>query len=513
MGSIIQAAATKDRAPVDRAITGSYFQTMRELNPPLRLLVNSRVRDVQWVLNHATLLTYFILMDLLSEEQLSEKALEEASRELPVDLRRSVSPRQLRRLANYHYRHMVQTVVKPSPELKRLMDDPKLIVLGPPRPTKPIAEDDERVRLMQTTYSQKTWNQSFFPSDLVDPNYLELFERYWKSVMRLLPAVRSKGFLRKDTIWVLDRFAAGDFAAHVLFQDVTDEVYRQWFESSLGSKAKADMLNPLSWPSYTPEDAGRAVECYSSLLSAFRGQRDPVLGTGGAPPEEVVLEEIALGTLSYMQRPDGAKVGVWTFDECLSQGLFKGEIADAACRHNLAVSLLIVGDFSRISSSLPPAVEVWKRRGDALRAAIDEALVALTARTTRGPDGEGQRRHEILSSLAGLPKELVVRTCLELADYASAKSDRDAERDFLSEGLKNSAPADDLREYAEYFAKRLGALGPSSIRVFQTNLDAETADLPGKCYAERRLNGTFLSFCGGFPHLHSSPARDTVRFP
>lgn len=505
---LIEGMATKRFEPFGRAMTGGYFQAMRELNYPLRQLVNKRVLGIKWILNHATILTYFTLMDLLGEEQLSEKALEQASRTLPPDLKKSVSPRQLRRLANLHYRNVVQTVVVPSPETQRLMDDPKYIVWGPPRPTKPIAEKDDRIRLMKTNYSSKSIRDiSFLSPDMVDPSYLELFHAYWTSVLRLLPAIRSRGLLRKQSIWVLERFIAGDYVAHVLFQDFMEEVYRQWFEGSLGGPAKVQLLDPVSWPQYSAEDAAKAIEQYHSLLSALEAQRDPAQQIGKSDLEHIILDEISIGAVGQMQRavdqrqrPTAMRIGRWLFDECLRQELFATEPARSACEHNLAVAMLLDGDSSKASLTLAPAIEYWQRTGDTIRLIIDSVLRDMTAGETQLGKAN-VRRIRVLKLLDSLSPQERARTCLELCDIAAAKGDREVEETFMSKGLKCSF-SDGLDDYADYFTQRSGSFGKCSIRIFPTNLQAETSDIPGKCYEERRLNGLYLSFCGGFPHLH-----------
>src|SRR5579862_4119527 len=135
---LLESMGTKDLMPFAKSTSSAYFSAMRELNPPLRILVNQRVSEVQWLLDHATGLTFVILADLLWEQQLTTKALEEASRLLPPEMRQIIYPKQIQRLANEYYRNVIHTVVQPSPAVKKLMSDPKLIVLGPPQPKRPI---------------------------------------------------------------------------------------------------------------------------------------------------------------------------------------------------------------------------------------------------------------------------------------------------------------------------------------------------------------------------------------
>ena len=484
------------------SLSSGYFQTMRELNPPQMMLTNQRVTGVQWLIDHACALSFLVLADLLSESQLTTKALEEASREHPPELRKNISPKQIQRLANEYYSNVVYTVVKHSHEVKKLMDNPKLIVWGPPRPTRPIAENDDRIRLIATNYSQKGWNQSFSFSDLADPFYLGLFEKYWRTTLQLVPALHALGPMRKDSYWIFDRFAAGDYVAHVFFQNVMDETIARWWEESLKARAKfsiADFTSAIFWPKYTAGHARKTIERFRELRSAFDGQR--ASRRAGNDSEVLILDQLASGALTYMKRGN-LKVGMWLFEECLSQDLFRGEYANSVCSHNLASSLILTGDYKRVPTLLATAIDCWRHTQNLARFVTDSGLTLLTTRSWEGPAALKKQRDGLLAMLESLPPGEQARISLELSDYASLKGDHESERAFLSKGLSISAPAEATQDYAEHFSKRIGDLGNGKLLSYP--IDAEKAGplIPKACYEERKLNGVYLSFCGGFPHLH-----------
>ena len=499
---ILESMTTKEVRPFAKSSSSAYFHTMRELNPPLRMLVNQRVSEVQWLVDHATGLTFLILADLLWEQQLTTKALEEASRRLPPEVSQIISSKQIQRLANEYYRNVIHTVVKPSPEVEKLMNDPKLIVWGPPKPTRPIVEDDERIRLIETNYSQKGWNQSFFFCDLVDPFYLLLFEKYWRTTMQLIPALLASGPLKKDSYWILDRFIAGDYVAHIFFQNVSDEAYIRWFEESLQSKAQfsiADFTSAIHWPKYTADDAKKVIERYRTIRSAFderRTSKDP-----NHDPEALILDQIASGALSHFQLGD-PKVGVWLFDECLSQDLFRGEYANSTCSHNLAFSLFMAGDYGRIPALLTTAIDHWRRSQNLARFVTDGSLSLLTTRLPEDSAAVKKERDGFLGMLESLPLGEQAQICLELSDYAALKGDHESEKAFLSKGIIRSAASEGLQDFAEYFSKRIGDVDTGPIHSYPVDAEKTEPLTPKTCYNERKLNGIYLSFCGGFPHLH-----------
>ena len=484
------------------SFSSAYFQTMRELNPPQMMLTNQRVSRAQWLIDHACALTFLILADLLSENQLTTKALEDASRELPPGLRKLISPKQIQRLANEYYRNVVYTVVKPSPEVEKLMNDPKLIVWGPPRPTRPIAENDDRIRLIATNYSQKGWNQSFSFSDLADPFYLRLFEKYWRTTLQLVPALRALGPMRKDSYWIFDRFVAGDYVAHIFFQNVMDETIARWFEESLRANAKfsiGDFTSAIFWPRYTAGHARKTIERYRELHSAFEEQRTSRHADDDS--EVLILDQLASGALSYLKRGN-PKVGVWLFDECLSQDLFRGEHANSVCAHNLAFSLVLTGDYKRIPALLAPAIAYWRHNQNLVRFVTDSSLTLLSTRSWEGPAAMKKQRDGLMAMLGSLPPGEQARICLELSDYAALKGDHGSERAFLSKGLSISAPLEDAWDFAEHFSKRIGDLDDGKLLSYPIDAEKTGSLIPKACYEERKLNGVYLSFCGGFPHLH-----------
>lgn len=499
---IFESMARKDLRRFANSSSSAYFQTMRELNPPQKMLVNQRISGIQWLVDHACALTFLILADLLSESQLTTKAVEEASRGLPLEARQIISSKQIQRLANDYYRNVIHTVVKPSPEVEKLMNDPKWIVWGPPRPTRPISENDDRIRLIETNYSQKGWNQSFSFSDLADPFYLELFEKYWRTTLQLVPALRALGPMRKDAYWILDRFATGDYVGHVFFQNVMDETIARWFEESLKAKAKfsiGDFTNAIYWPKYTAEHARKAIERYRVLRLAFDAQ-----GTSRSASDDsevLILDQISSGALSYLKRGN-PKVAVWLFEECLSQDLFRGEHANAVCSHNLAFSLVLTGDYRRVPTLLAPAIEHWRHSQNLVRFVTESGLTLLTARPWEGPVATKKQRDNLLAMLESLPSKEQARICLELSDYAVLKGDHENERAFLSKGLNTSAPADVTQDLAEHFSKRIGDLNNGIILNYPVDPEKAGPLIPKTCYEERKLNGVYLSICGGFPHLH-----------
>lgn len=492
----------KDLRRFANSTSSAYYQTMRELNPPQKMLTNQRISEVQWLIDHACALTFLILADLLSENQLTTKALEEASRGLPPELSKIISSKQIQRLANEYYGNVIHTVVKPSPEIEKLVNDPKWIVWGPPRPTRPIAEDDDRIRLIETNYSQKGWNQSFSFSDLADPFYLGLFEKYWGTTLQLVSALRALGPMRKDSYWIFDRFAAGDYVAHVLFQNVMDETITRWWEESLKAKAKlsvADFASVIYWPKYTAEYARKAIERYRALRSAFDAQ-----GTSRSTiydSEVPILDQISSGALSYLKRGIPEVAG-WLFEESLRQDLFRGECANSVCSHNLAFSLILTDDYKRVPALLAPAIDHWHNTQNLVHFVTDSGLTLLTTRSWEGPAAKKKQRDDLLAMLASLPSEEQARICLELSDYAGLKGDHESERAFLSKGLCFSAHAEETQDLAEHFSKRIGDLDNGRILSYPVDVEKAEPLVPKACYEERKLNGVYLSFCGGFPHLH-----------
>lgn len=103
--------------------------------------------------------------------------------------------------------------------------------------------------------------------------------------------------------------------------------------------------------------------------------------------------------------------------------------------------------------------------------------------------------------LESLPAKEQARISLELSDYAALKGDHESEKAFLSKGLVVSARAEDTQDFAEHFSKRIGDLENGKIPNYP--IDAEKAGplIPSTCYEERKLNGVYLSLCGGFAHL------------
>jgi hypothetical protein len=499
---LVESMTTKDARRFVDSSSSAYFQTMRKLNPPQRMFVNQRISGVKWLIDHACGLTFLMLADLLSENQLTTKALEEASRVLPPERRQIISSKQIQRLANEYYRNVIHAVVRPSPEVEKLVNDPKLIVWGPPRPTRQIADDDDRIRLIETNYSQKGRNQSFYFSDLADPFYLELFEKFWRTTLQLVPALRALGPMRKDSYWIFDRFAAGDYVAHVLFQNVMDEAIARWFEESLKAKAKfsiSDFTSATCWPKYTSEHAKKAIERYRALSSAFDERRTSRPANDDS--EVVILDQIASGALSHLKRGN-PKAGVWLFEECLRQDLFTREYAKSVCSHNLAFSLILTGDYKRVPALLVPAMDHWLRSQNLVRFVTDSSLTLLTTSQREGPASMKKQRDDLLAMLESLPSEEQARICLELSDYASLKGDHDSERAFLSKGLGISASSEGTQDFAEHFSKRIGDLSNGVILSYPIDAEKSGPLIPNRCYEERRLNGVYLSFCGGFPHLH-----------
>ena len=489
---MMEASQKGDRAVMDGSMVGSHFQIMRELNPPLRMLVNRKVAEVRWVLDHLVLLSFVILRDLLGEEQLSEKGLEDTAKLLPDDLRKVFYARKFRHLANDYYWNVVYPVAKPSPELKKILERPGITVISsPPRPERPIGDEDERVQLRQTTYSEKPMNPVFFSCEFADSSYIELFGKYWRRTIRLIPALQASGPIRKESAWILDSFLSGDYVAHVLFQDATDEVFRRWFEISLGSRSKVEMMNPISWPKYSESDADSAVKQYRLLqYSLAPDEKDAARRSG---TEALMMEQLTFGSLSYIQH-GRADVGVRLFSGALKSWSFAGEDTRADCTHNLGMSLFLKGEFLAAGNATEPLMEYWRKSRNMARLVTDGAIAALAP-----PQKKFPRLPELLADLEPVELQEKVRVLLELSDLAAFRGNHEAEELCLSNGLRASAHDNHVEEYAVHFTKRIGQLHSG----YATQRVASKGDeIPGNCFSEREMNGTFLSFCGGFPHLH-----------
>jgi hypothetical protein len=254
-----------------------------------------------------------------------------------------------------------------------------MIVFGPPRPSRPVREKDERIGLIGTAYTGKPFNEEFFIMDYADPSFVVRLERYWTELKELLASIRKFGSLQERFSWLTPQIMSNDYAVAKLLQDIAMEVERRWF-GNLNAESRTKMLRHI-YSNYRADEARATVLQYKHLYETFLEEsklkvdsdriRDAV--------RSHIFESITDGAVDYARRGFFA-VGKWLFEECLHQDLPMNDLDTAICHHNLAVFEFLNDEFHEMIENLQASLTFWRANSLQLRDGIDEGYMSAAYR-------------------------------------------------------------------------------------------------------------------------------------
>ncbi len=497
-------AKEKGRAPLDQWMLNSQFVIRKGIDTAFRREANRQLSKVAWVYEHIVSLSYIILRDILSGYQLTEKDLYK-----PVDLPSSLSKnrprlyaaeREVRRLVWKYYPHMFWRVTKPSYRAQKFIDEAEKkgnIVIGPPRPSRPVRDRDDRIRLLASAYTSKHFDEWFFSMDYADPLFVKRLERYWTDLKEILASIRKFELLREEFSWLVAQIASCDYVVAVLLQDTSTEVERRWF-GNLNADSRKRMLSHLKLV-YTPQEAMTTIRQYKHWLDASAEENNGRAGTDQTsdPLQSHIFEFITDGAVDYARRGD-SRVGKWLFDETIRQGVPMNDRDTATCHHNLAVFEFLNEDFGPMVNNLHVSLEHWKASGSELRAGIDYGYMGAAYRELGLTDVGAEAWSRGLAILSSSAANGIERLCawMEMAQLASKIQDWDWTEECLYSGLETASSVNAIADADSYFLQVLTRL-KSPHPSFE---DIKGPRTP--CAAEPFSQGNLVSLCGPDIHLH-----------